>query len=224
MSNVDCLGLRIDLERAEEALTERLAKIEVVANPSQDAITVAAVERMLAAKREEAEDENIEDDFAGGTAGIDGAPLMTWRSHVAELISRLNEDGYERNASHLKRLADANSLKKPFTAADEANVIRSVLEYLATFEKKVSGNGGEPDLERRDTSAETVADETGHLSPAAIARRFQVDQGRLEGRLRRWRKSNLGGNWIENENRKPREPQFLYDVAAVREIIDALKT
>lgn len=134
MSKLDYLGLRIYLKRVEESLTERLARIEAEANPSQDDATVAAVERMLASKHQEAEDEDIKDDFAGGTSGIDGSPwLMTWRSHLAEFILRLKEDGYETCAAHLERLADVNSLKKPFTAADEADVIKSILEYLAAL-------------------------------------------------------------------------------------------
>ena len=49
--------------------------------------------------------------------------------------------GYDKAAAHLARLADVNSLKKPFTAADEADVIKSILEYLAAFKKEVSGDG-----------------------------------------------------------------------------------
>ena len=91
-SLADYLGLRIDLKRTEESLTERLVRIEE--ESSADEATVAAVERMLAHKRQEAEDDNIEDDFAGGTSGTDGSPWrMPWRSHHAELISRLKEDG-----------------------------------------------------------------------------------------------------------------------------------
>jgi len=151
---------------------ERLARIEAEANASDSAddATVAAVERRLAPRsrpigstqipygpgeigsvmvpadspraRSRYWVEDIEDDFAGGTSGIDGAACtMTWRSHHAELISRLKEDGYETCAAHLARLADVNSLKKPFTAADEANVIKSILEYLAAFKEEVSGDG-----------------------------------------------------------------------------------
>lgn len=148
MSNVDYLGLERDLKRLEESLTERLARIEAEANPSQDAITVAAVERKLARKHRKAKGEDIEDDFAGGTAGIDGSPwLMPWRSHHAELVSRLREEGHERHAAHLARLADVNSLKKPFTADDEADVIKSILECLTAFKKEVGGDGTPSDPE-----------------------------------------------------------------------------
>ena len=141
MSNVDYLGLRIDLKRLEESLTERLARIEAEANPSQDAITVAAVERMLASKHQEAEDEDIEDDFAGGTTGIDGSPwLMPWRSHHAELVLGLAEVGYDKWAALLKQAADTNSLKKPFTKADEAEVIKAILKCLTAFKKEVGGD------------------------------------------------------------------------------------
>ncbi len=141
MSKPDYLSLRRDVERLEEALAERLSRIETEANPSQDAITVAAVERMLASKCQEIEDEET-DDFAGGTAGTDGSPwLMPWPSHLSELVLRLAEVGYEECAAHLTRLADVNSLKKPFTPADEAGVIKSILEYLAALKKQINGDG-----------------------------------------------------------------------------------
>jgi hypothetical protein len=153
MSKLDFLGLRIDLERLEESLAERLARIEAEASASDSAddATVAAVERMLVNPRPRTIDgidwdEDVEDDFAGGTSGIDGAPCtMTWRSHFSELVSRLREEGHERHAAHLARLADVNSLKKPFTAADEAEVIKSILEYLAALKKEVGRDGTPPD-------------------------------------------------------------------------------
>lgn len=145
MSKLDYLSLRRDVERLEEALAERLSRIETEANPSQDAITVAAVERMLASKYQGAEDEDIEDDFAGGTAGADGSPwLMPWPSHLAELVLRLAEFGYDKWAALLKELADTNSQKKPFTKADEAEVIKSIREALAGFKKEVGGDGAPP--------------------------------------------------------------------------------
>ena len=141
MSNVDDLDLLIYLKLAEESLNERLDRIKAEAKvpDSKDEATVAAVERMLASKREE--DADIEDDFAGGTSGIDGSPwLMTWRSHLAEFILRLKEVGYEKYAGHFARLAAVNSQKKPFTADDEANVIKSILKDLEAFKKEVSGD------------------------------------------------------------------------------------
>ena len=150
MSKLDYLGLRIDLKRAEESLTERLARIEAEAKSpaSADEATVAAVERMLASKRQEAEDDDIEEDFAGGTSGGVNSPhTMPWRSHLAELIYRLwtrrarprDEVVLRQFAEDLKGLAGKNRYKKPFTAADEADVIKSLLECLAAFEKEVSG-------------------------------------------------------------------------------------
>ena len=161
--DVNYLGLQIDLKRVEESLTVRLACIEAEAKAADDD-TVAAVEYMLANKHRETED--IEDDFAGGTSGIDGssrlttkrrhhaefilklpgggtsiidAPpwLMPWRSHLVEFILRLRENGHEKYAAHLARLADVNSLKNPFTAEDEADVIKSIQEYLAAFWKEI---------------------------------------------------------------------------------------
>lgn len=78
-----------------------------------------------------------------------------------------------------------------------------------------------------DTSGEAVdlsdVDRAvGRLSPDDLSRRYGVPKPALEARLRRFREGTHAG-WIEVSNRKPREPQFLYDPAAVQSIIDALR-
>ena len=122
-------------------MTERLARIKAEAKTptSDDEDTIEEVEHILASKNQEDGYGNIEDDFAGGLSEIDGSFWpMTWRSHLAELISRLREEGHEKPAAYLARLADVNSLKKPFTAADEAEVIESILVYLTSFAQEVT--------------------------------------------------------------------------------------
>ena len=127
MSNLDYLCLKTDLERLEESLNERLGH------------TVSIIDYILAWREV---DEDTEDDFAGGTSGVDGSPwMMPWRSHLTEFRFRLKEDGYDKAAEDLAQLAAVTSLKKPFTQADETDVIKSILEYLADLKKEIRGEG-----------------------------------------------------------------------------------
>jgi hypothetical protein len=60
------------------------------------------------------------------------------------------------------------------------------------------------------------------LSPAEIAEKYNVPLVALQGRLKRWRASHADG-WREVVNRKPKEPQYLYQVSAVWNIIADLR-
>lgn len=60
------------------------------------------------------------------------------------------------------------------------------------------------------------------MTPATMAETFGVNAEALRSRLNRWRKKNHDG-WIENKERGPRQPQYLYRVGAVRHLIDALQ-
>lgn len=66
-------------------------------------------------------------------------------------------------------------------------------------------------------------DDNAYLSPSKLAEIFSVPQNPLEQRLKRWRQGHADG-WIENQERKPREPQYLYRVQTVRAVVKQLKT
>jgi hypothetical protein len=163
MSEVELRRLRLFLRTAKWAMKDRLALIEPGVNAGDaeaDMALVSAVEHTLSSPRvrgstrvsyglgdvgsvwvpadsERARrrfwDEDIDDDFGGGKSQVSGGDRMSWRIWVANLISELKEVRYEKNASHLARLVDVNSLKRPLLVADEVKVIRSILEYLAAF-------------------------------------------------------------------------------------------
>jgi hypothetical protein len=69
-------------------------------------------------------------------------------------------------------------------------------------------------------------DNSAWLTPRDLAARYGVDFGKLDGRLRRWRKNNpgqVGKGFSEVSDRTPTQPQFLYRVGAVWHILDALR-
>lgn len=66
------------------------------------------------------------------------------------------------------------------------------------------------------------ADLQGVLGPSEIARREGLDPGPLRKRLERRRKQDHNC-YVEVENRTGREPQYLYRIDQVRDIIDGLK-
>jgi hypothetical protein len=68
-----------------------------------------------------------------------------------------------------------------------------------------------------------VVDDDTHLHPKKLAQLFDVPQGPLESRLKRFRKNNLNG-WIENPERTSRTATYLYRVGSIRPILTALKT
>jgi len=60
------------------------------------------------------------------------------------------------------------------------------------------------------------------LSAADLAERFGVTRAQANARLQRWRRSRPGSDgWIETQDRKPREPQFLYRLLAVEHLFDS---
>lgn len=64
-------------------------------------------------------------------------------------------------------------------------------------------------------------DGNAHLSAADLARSLNVDGETLRKRLERFRdKSDVG--WIENTERKSREPQYLYVVKHIRHILESM--
>lgn len=67
-------------------------------------------------------------------------------------------------------------------------------------------------------------DPQAYLAPRRLAEFFGVSYDALRGRLRRWQEVTPAGGWMETTGRKQNEPKILFQVAAVRHIIDELKT
>jgi len=77
-----------------------------------------------------------------------------------------------------------------------------------------------------DAAGETLSspkmlDENAWYTPDHLARVSNVGKEALRKRLERFRKRSLDG-WKENEDRRPREPKYLYQLKMVRPIIDEL--
>lgn len=71
----------------------------------------------------------------------------------------------------------------------------------------------------------TEPDAAGTLAPPAVlAETFGTDPEATRQALNRWRQKNAGGDgYVENRDRRPSEPQYLYSLAAVRPTMEALK-
>ena len=61
----------------------------------------------------------------------------------------------------------------------------------------------------------------GLFSPKQLAERYGLPADAVRKRLERYRKHNLDG-WVENVERKPREPQYTYDHDAVKHVLDGM--
>jgi hypothetical protein len=61
------------------------------------------------------------------------------------------------------------------------------------------------------------------LSVNELAKRHQVPQEKLRKRLGRWREDAVDG-WYEVADRRPRDPKYLYQEAAVLPIIQQFKS
>lgn len=65
----------------------------------------------------------------------------------------------------------------------------------------------------------------GFAGPTELATEWAVDPEAARGALNRWRKKNAGGNgYVQNTDRRPNEPEFIYDRAVVSHVMDDLKS
>lgn len=87
--------------------------------------------------------------------------------------------------------------------------------------------GGQADGRGQSATAAAAAgtelDEHAWYRYDRLAEAFGVSKDALRKRLDRFRDESLNG-YKENEDRRPREPQFLYQLQAVRGIIEDLRT
>jgi hypothetical protein len=67
-----------------------------------------------------------------------------------------------------------------------------------------------------------MLDEQAWYPHARFAEAFNVDREALRKRLDRYRKHNFDG-WKANEDRRPREPGYLYQLRAVKTVVEELR-
>ncbi|MEX0884993.1 MAG: hypothetical protein WD009_01010 [Phycisphaeraceae bacterium] len=78
-------------------------------------------------------------------------------------------------------------------------------EVKADLQVAAMGSGG-------NATPHALAVGAGYVSSADLAERYGLPPDPLRKRLDRWRKDNaLGGGFIQNTERGPRDPAFLYD-------------
>jgi len=78
------------------------------------------------------------------------------------------------------------------------------------------------DASEKTSTRLKVLDDYAWYTHDHLAEAFDVGKDALRKRLDRYRKSNLDG-WKENEDRRPREPKYLYQLKRVRSIIEDLR-
>lgn len=72
------------------------------------------------------------------------------------------------------------------------------------------------------TTPDIMLDEQAWYTHDRLSEIFGVPKESLRKRLDRYRKSNLDG-WKENEDRRPREPKYLFQLKGVKRIIEELR-
>lgn len=157
-------------------------------------------------------------DFVLRRGFFDGQPrLIATEGRVAKRES-------VRGAGHLVALRKVRTDSISAASVNIANWKEGAdafAQALAASFKPSAGEGGPADAPAASPTAPTVDDES-HFSPAKLAEVFGVPADALRTRLNRWRETHHDG-WIENPERGPREPKYLYRVGSVRSIIEDLK-
>ena len=113
----------------------------------------------------------------------------------------------------------------------------SWFEYLAAMQRHYCGMASPSmgDMDLTANAIEAIARAVAQTNPAAgpvepikglfspeqLAERYGLPADAVRKRLERYRKHNLDG-WVENVERKPREPQYTYDHDAVKHVLDGM--
>jgi len=79
-----------------------------------------------------------------------------------------------------------------------------------------------PVLGAPPSTANPTLDEEGWYTHVRLAEIFSVGRDALRKRLDRHREHNLNG-WKANDDRRPREPRYLYQLRAIKTIIEELR-
>ncbi len=135
-----------------------------------------------------------------------------------------------RGAGHLVALRKVRTDSVPAASVNIGNWKEGADAFAqaiaASFKPNTAAGGpaGAPAASSAEPASPTApsVDDDSHFSPAKLAEVFGVPADALRTRLNRWRETHHDG-WIENPERGPREPKYLYRVGSVRPIIDDLK-
>jgi hypothetical protein len=79
-----------------------------------------------------------------------------------------------------------------------------------------------PEAPSSNIPSNAMLDEQAWYPHARFAEAFNVDREALRKRLDRYRKHNFDG-WKANEDRRPREPGYLYQLRAVKTVVEELR-
>ena len=105
--------------------------------------------------------------------------------------------------------------------ADLDNLYEQTKELAARVKSEHDAYGARKD--QRAVAAAPVEPVKGLFSPAQLADQYKLPVDAVKKRLERYREKNHNG-WIENMDVRPREPRFTYDHAAVRYILEDMKS
>ncbi len=114
--------------------------------------------------------------------------------------------------------------------ARDAEALTAIItkEDLTVSRQRSSGEALLPDTNlpfSEQVGAGDQVDDDAFLGPATLAEKFGVAADPLRSRLNRWRKNNpseAGKGFVENKDRNPKEPLWLYKVGSVRHLIEGL--
>lgn len=133
----------------------------------------------------------------------------------SEYREALDEDGEYRCTSCDRPLTD--------------KTVQMITTYRCgkKWQKASHPGGRRDDAGVRQATASSVpsnaaSDDYGWYTHDRLAEIFNVGKDALRKRLERYRSRNMNG-WKENEDRRPREPRYLYQLRAVKAIVEELR-
>jgi hypothetical protein len=125
---------------------------------------------------------------------------------------------YKIDDAPMVNLIDAVKQSPPSKQTMDAALL-AILEVRNAMASDV----GEP----RGGSSPVELDDDAALSPAGIAKKFDLPIGALRSRLKRFRQEHPDGGgklWIENSEAKSREPKYLHFLRPIQSIIESIKS
>lgn len=154
--------------------------------------------------------------------------FQEWVLQLNEQHAWIGHDEIIRDAyrlvTHFGRLGWRNPPQEP---KGVESVHDALIELRAVRAALVGWSGAGESQTRGGRTATQRANEPippdAYLSSSDLAKQYGVDAEALRKRLDRWRKTNESG-WREVTDRRPREPKFLYQVAAVLAVIRELQS
>jgi transposase-like protein len=109
---------------------------------------------------------------------------------------------------------------RSFPQPDHTNDEKRALVDLVSRPRVAAADRGPTPAPR--TSPDAALDEHAWYRYDRLAQAFGVSKGALRKRLDRFREKNLNG-WKENEDRRPREPRYFYQLKYVRPVLQDLR-